>query len=56
MTTATNRAGWTTAAILVARLIFALIFIMAASFKLTNIGGTAAFIAAAGFPASTLLA
>ena len=56
VTTTTNGARWTTAAILIARLIFALIFVMAVSFKLTNIGGTAAFIAAAGFPASVLLA
>jgi hypothetical protein len=34
MTTGLNRAGWTTAAILAGRLIFALVFIMAVSFKL----------------------
>ena len=55
MTTTTNRAGWTTA-ILAGRLIFAAIFIMAVSFKLTGIDGTAAYIASAGFPLSKLLA
>ena len=56
MTTESNQAGWKTAAILTARLIFAAVFIMAVSFKLTNISGTASFIAVAGFPLSTLLA
>jgi putative oxidoreductase len=56
MTTATNRAGWTTAAILAGRLIFALVFIMAVSFKLMDISGTAGYIATAGFPLSNLLA
>ena len=52
----TNRAGWTTAAILAGRLIFILVFIMAVSFKLMNIDGTADYIASAGFPLSKLLA
>lgn len=56
MTTQSNQAGWKAAAILVGRLIFAAVFIMAVSFKLTNISGTASFIAAAGFPLATLLA
>src|SRR5882724_4806117 len=56
MTTQTNRAGWTTVAILAGRLIFALMFIMAVSFKLMDIASTAKFIAAAGFPLPTLLA
>jgi uncharacterized membrane protein YphA (DoxX/SURF4 family) len=57
MTTATTgRATWAAAAILVGRLIFAAIFIMAVSFKLMDINGTAGYIAAAGFPQSTLLA
>jgi putative oxidoreductase len=47
---------WTTAAVLIGRLIFIAVFAMALSFKLMNIDGTASFIAAAGFPASTLLA
>jgi uncharacterized membrane protein YphA (DoxX/SURF4 family) len=55
MTTDT-KAGWTTAAVLVGRLIFAALFIMAASFKLMDIGGTAAYIASAGFPLPKLLA
>jgi putative oxidoreductase len=56
MTTETNRAGWMTAAILVGRLIFASVFIMAASFKLMDINATAGYIASAGFALSTLLA
>jgi uncharacterized membrane protein YphA (DoxX/SURF4 family) len=56
MTTQTNRAGWTTVAILAGRLIFALMFLMAVSFKLMDINSTAKYIAAAGFPLPTLLA
>ena len=56
MTTGINQAGWTTAAILAGRLIFALVFIMAVSFKLMDINATAGYIAAAGFPLPTLLA
>jgi uncharacterized membrane protein YphA (DoxX/SURF4 family) len=56
MTTATNRTGWTTPAILAGRLIFALAFIMAVSFKLMDINATATYIASAGFPLSNLLA
>ncbi len=56
MTSQSGRAGWAAAAILIARLIFAAVFIMAVAFKLTDIGGTAGYIAAAGFPLSTLLA
>jgi len=56
MTTDMNRAGWTTAAILTGRLIFAAIFIMAVSFKLMDINSTASYIAAAGFPLPKLLA
>jgi uncharacterized membrane protein YphA (DoxX/SURF4 family) len=52
----TNRAGWATALVLVGRLIFALVFIMAVSFKLMDINATAGFIAAAGFPMPTILA
>ena len=47
---------WRTVAILVGRLIFAGVFIMAAAFKFADINATAAYIAAAGFPASLLLA
>jgi putative oxidoreductase len=56
MTAETNRAGWTTAAILAGRLIFASVFIMAVSFKLMDIDATAGYIAAAGFPLPKLLA
>jgi putative oxidoreductase len=52
----TNRGGWTTALILLGRLIFAGVFLMAVSFKLIDIGATAAVIAAKGFPLPTLLA
>ena len=56
MTTEANRPGWTTAAILAARLIFALVFIMAVSFKLMDINATANYIASAGFPLPLVLA
>ena len=56
MTTETTRMGWKTAAILAGRLIFASVFVMAVSFKLMNINGTAGYIAAAGFPLPSLLA
>jgi len=49
-------AGWTTAAILLGRLIFAALFIMAVSFKLMDSDATAASIATAGFPLPELLA
>jgi len=55
MTTET-KPGWTTVVVLVGRLIFAGLFIMAASFKLMDIDATAAYIAAAGFPLAKLLA
>jgi putative oxidoreductase len=54
--TEANRPGWTTAAVLAGRLIFASVFIMAVSFKLMNISATADYIASAGFPAPSLLA
>src|SRR2546425_1876281 len=56
MTTETNGAGWTTAAVLVGRLIFAALFIMAVRLKLMGINATAAPIARAGFPAPPLFA
>ena len=56
MTSDTQRSPWKTAAVLVGRVIFACIFLMAAAFKFINMGGTAGYIAAAGFPASVLLA
>ncbi len=48
--------SWKTAAILIGRLIFAGIFIVAAAFKFMDMSGTASYIAAAGFPFSLLLA
>jgi len=51
-----SRPAWATAAILIGRLVFAALFVMAVSFKLTDISATAGQIAAAGFPLSTLLA
>jgi len=45
-----------TAAILIARAIFAGMFLMAAGFKFAGMQGTADFIAAAGFPLPLLLA
>jgi uncharacterized membrane protein YphA (DoxX/SURF4 family) len=45
-----------TAAVLIARLIFAFVFGMAAAFKFAGMGATAAYIGAAGFPAPLLLA
>ncbi|MBN9252627.1 MAG: DoxX family protein [Mesorhizobium sp.] len=45
-----------TVAILIARLIFAGIFAMAATFKFAGMADTAAYIAAAGFPFPLLLA
>ena len=51
-----NEPGWAAAAVLVGRLVFAALFIMAVSFKLMDIDATAAQIAAAGFPLSQVLA
>ena len=56
MNASSNDPGWATAAVLVARLIFAALFIMAVSFKLMDINTTAAQIAAAGLPAAQVLA
>ncbi|ANL67373.1 DoxX family protein [Rhizobium phaseoli] len=42
-------------AIIVARIIFSFIFFMAAGFKFADIGATAAYITAAGFPMATFL-
>ncbi len=47
--------GWATAAILIGRLVFAALFLMAVSFKLMDPSGTAGQIAAAGFPLSGVL-
>ena len=48
--------AWHAIAILLGRLIFAAVFIMAVSFKFMDMNGTAAYIEAVGFPASLLLA
>ncbi|MBZ9675705.1 DoxX family protein [Mesorhizobium sp. ES1-1] len=45
-----------TAALLIARLIFAAVFLMAVSFKIMDMPGTAGYIAAAGFPFPLFLA
>src|SRR5262245_11138029 len=55
-TTPATTPTWQVAAILVARLIFLLLFVMAASFKIMDMSGTASFIAAAGFPFPLFLA
>ena len=47
---------WKVSMILVARLIFAGLFAMAAIFKFADMNGTAGYIAAAGFPFPLLLA
>ncbi|MDR6288973.1 MULTISPECIES: DoxX family protein [Inquilinus] len=48
--------SWRSIAILIGRIIFAAVFIMAVSFKFLGMGDTAGYIAAAGFPAPLLLA
>lgn len=55
MTNKSPNPAWATAGVLIGRLIFAGIFFMALAFKLTNITGTAGYIAAAGFPFPTFL-
>ncbi len=56
MDTGATVPGWRSAAVLVGRLIFAAVFLMALSFKVMGMGDTAAYIAAAGFPMPLLLA
>lgn len=56
MSAQVNEPGWATAAVLVGRLVFAALFVMAVAFKLMDIDATAAQIAAAGFPLAQLLA
>jgi len=48
--------AWRSAAVLVGRLIFAAVFLMAAVFKFMGMNDTAGYIAAAGFPMPLLLA
>ncbi len=50
------QAGWTMASVLIGRLIFAGVFLMAVSFKFMGMQSTANFIAAAGFPMPLVLA
>ncbi|WP_026868470.1 DoxX family protein [Inquilinus limosus] len=47
---------WQLVAVLVGRLIFAAVFLMAVAFKVTDMNSTAGYIAMAGFPAPLLLA
>jgi putative oxidoreductase len=56
MTTDIEDAGWAKIAVLIGRAIFAAVFLMALSFKFMDMNATAGYIAAAGFPLSTLLA
>jgi putative oxidoreductase len=56
MTTETGSPSWRSIAILIGRLIFAAVFLMATVFKFLDINSTAGYIAAAGFPMSLLLA
>ena len=56
MTSEAVRFSWKTAAILVGRLIFAAIFVMATTFKFIDMAGTANYIASAGLPFPLLLA
>jgi uncharacterized membrane protein YphA (DoxX/SURF4 family) len=55
MSETTHRPGWATAAILIGRLIFTALFLMAVSIKLTAPSTTAGQIAEAGFPMSGIL-
>jgi putative oxidoreductase len=56
MSSEITQSPWQTAALLVARLIFAGVFAMAATFKFTGMDATAGYIAAAGFPFPLFLA
>ena len=52
----TTQSTWQTVAILIARLTFASMFAMGVAFKLMDMGMTAGYIAAAGFPFPLFLA
>lgn len=52
----TVQSPWQTAAILIARLIFAAVFLMAVAFKVMDMGATAGYITGAGFPFPLFLA
>src|SRR3954467_786767 len=56
MTTNLHTPAWATVAVLVGRLIFAAVFLMALAFKVVDIDGTATYIASAGFPVPKVLA
>jgi putative oxidoreductase len=56
MNTTASAPLWHTLAILIGRLIFGGIFVMATSFKFMSMEGTATYIAAAGFPFPLFLA
>lgn len=56
MMTNSQTPAWATAAVLIGRLIFAAVFLMALTFKVMDIDATAAYIASAGFPIPRLLA
>jgi putative oxidoreductase len=56
MSTNASTPLWQSVAVLVGRLIFAGIFLMATSFKFLGMAATASYIAAAGFPLPLLLA
>jgi uncharacterized membrane protein YphA (DoxX/SURF4 family) len=51
-----TQAGWTIAAVLIGRVIFVGVFLMAVSFKFMGMQSTASYIAAAGFPMPLVLA
>jgi putative oxidoreductase len=48
--------GWANAAVLVGRLVFVAVFVLAVSFKFADMSATAGYIANFGFPVPTLLA
>lgn len=56
MTANLHTPAWATGAVLVGRLIFAAVFLMALAFKVMDIDGTATYIASAGFPVPKVLA
>src|SRR5262245_55161590 len=56
MTINSQSPTWATVAVLVGRLIFGGLFLMALTFKVMDIDATATFIASAGFPVPKLLA
>ncbi|HET7765285.1 MAG TPA: DoxX family protein [Burkholderiales bacterium] len=56
MMTNSQTPAWATAAVLIGRFVFAAVFLMALIFKVMDIDGTAAYIAAAGFPVPKVLA